>query len=766
MTKPTQRSEIQGFSKGLITEVNPLNSQIDTTVAEVNFELNRDGTRSRRLGLDIEGGGIRFNTNIPTTQLTTAKISSFMWKGAAGRAELQFMVSRIGETLRFFELGSGSTNPSTLVGTLTLSGLAISNISFAAVQGFLIGVTGTSDLVLIEFNPTTSAFSQSKFRLKIRDFFGIEETLNSRYETDVSYRGPLNWQHYYNLYNQGWAIPRRPWSPVSVITYRDAVSLGSNSSPTTQSPSSVDRVWSGMVQRPRPDPGLPTFEAFNYDQFGAITGVQGFVSKGFFLIDAFNRGSSRQAEWINHRNKYPRAGRLLGSFNPPADTTSGGPTSIATHAGRIFYSGINGVVSRGDKRSPNYNNYVFFTQLIKNRQDFGKCYQEGDPTSRESFDLIDTDGGYIVIPEAINIHTMYSMGDQLFLIAENGVWAVAGGSGYGFTATNYMVTRLSTFGGHPGHSFVEMGGTGFFWGVDGIYTIAKNQMGDYEVINQTKSSINSFFKRIPGSAHETVQGYAERHLNQIRWIYQEVTGLTVLTKELVLDLNFNAFIPINISQHPTNQAIVLHGAHNGDFSTRYVVEGVRADLDDVFVLTDAVILDGNSQRVLTTNAKYLTAFIEGGVVKLAFCEYNNLNYEDWNFTGSPVDAPAFMETNTFTGGDFAIKKQIPYLVMAFAETEKTLVNDEVGQASSCIGRFMWDFAHRERSNKWTRNMQLYRKRRWFYDDYDIDNGFTLNIVKSKVRGIGKSFALHVETEPRKNCHIYGWNLTLTSNNLT
>lgn len=760
-TKPTQRNEIQGFSKGLFTELNPLNSQIDTTVSENNFELNRNGTRSRRYGMDLEQGFEKQLLNITQETLNDSKVSSFMWRGVAGDPTTQFFTVRIGNLLKFFKINSQGA--SEIVGQLTLNVSLSDNVSFASVQGFMVIVAGRSDIFLVSYNLVTKTFSIETFRLNIRDFFGVEETIQPLYETDPSYRGSLNWQHYYNLYNQGWGIPRKPWSPTG-ISGRDAVSIAYLFG---KYPSNSDVVWLGLTQRPRADQTYQPFEAFNTEQFIAATGSEGFASKGYFIIDAFNRGASRQKQWIAHKNKYPVTGNLIGSFNPPPDITTGGPTSVATHAGRVFYSGINGSITSGDKRSPNYNNFVFFTQLIKNQKDFSKCYQEGDPTSRESFDLVDTDGGYIVIPEAINIHTMYSLGDQLFLIAENGVWSVAGGSGYGFTATNYMVTKLSSFGGYPGDSFVELGGVGFFWGSDGIYTISKNQYGDYEVSNQTKTTIDSFFRNISSTAHTNVQGFADKYRNQVRWLYRDDNLFTdYQVKELVLDLNFKAFIPNTIYNTVSNNCCVITGTHGGDYSSDIVEDSIIAGLDEVVVGVDDVILDITVKKTLATTAKYIGVQKVGSNIYIFTCEYNNTDFVDWGFTGEGSDAEAFMVTNTFTGGDFAVKKQIPYLTMAFAETERTYIGGVIDQESSCIGRFMWDFTHRERSNKWTREMQLYRKSKWYYDDYDIDNGFSLNIVKSKVRGIGKSFALHVKTEPLKACHIYGWNLTLTGNTST
>ena len=769
MVKPIQRSEIHGFSKGLVTELNPLNSQIDTTVDEVNFELHKDGTRSRRLGLNKEVSGTTINTGKVWNRLSFYGVSSFLWEGADGFPDNRFIVLQVSNILYFFSAGTGSNSQTELVGQVTLPVSESVKVSYGAVEGYLGVVTGTADIHLISYETSTKQFSYDSFRLRIRDLFGIEETLNDKYEVDKFYRGPLNWQHYYNLYNQGWAIPRKDWQfgdPPSV----DAVFLGANKDSATNSPSNSDIVWSGLANKPVQESSLENFEAFHYRQFDAARGADSAVSKGFFIIDAFNRGTGRLEGWLQHRNNYPQTGGLTSGMAPITDATTGGPTSVASHAGRLFYSGCIGTVVGGDERSPNYNNYVFFTQLVKNKKDFSKCYQEGDPTSRESNDLVDTDGGFFAVSGAINIHTMYSMGDKLFLIAENGVWSVSGGSGYGFSATNYMVTKLSTFGGMPNRSFAEFGGVGFFWGWDGIYSIQRNQYGDYEVNNISKEVIGTFYKEISDEARQTAQGFVDKARQQIRWVYTEGIAFTdsAITKELVLDLKFQAYTPFSFSKHPSNKAYVLVGIQLGNFATRQAAGEVYSLNDPVYSGTDGVVATLTFNVALDSNVKYLCVRSINDILNIEVAEYSHASFKDWEWTGESVDAPAYMETNAFTGGDFAIKKQVPYLTMAFTETEKSynVNNDEVGQESSCIGRFKWDFTHLARSGKWSREQQLYRKSRFYYDPVDIDNGHSMLITKTKIRGSGRAFSFRVETEPLKNCHIYGWNLTLTNNNVT
>src|SRR5690606_29454498 len=112
-----------------------------------------------------------------------------------------------------------------------------------------------------------------------------------------------------------------------------------------------------------------------------------------------------------------------------------GPTCIAEFAGRLFYGGFSGEIIDGDKRSPRMSSYILFSQLVKSVDDIKKCYQEGDPTSKENPDLVATDGGFFRINEAYGIQSIINVGTSLLILARNGVWRVYGGSDYGFDAT-------------------------------------------------------------------------------------------------------------------------------------------------------------------------------------------------------------------------------------------------------------------------------------------------------------------------------------------
>ena len=53
MAKAINAAEFSTFVAGLITDASPLTFPNNASLDEVNFELNRDGSRNRRLGMDF-----------------------------------------------------------------------------------------------------------------------------------------------------------------------------------------------------------------------------------------------------------------------------------------------------------------------------------------------------------------------------------------------------------------------------------------------------------------------------------------------------------------------------------------------------------------------------------------------------------------------------------------------------------------------------------------------------------------------------------------
>lgn len=777
MVKPLQRGEIKTFSGGLKTEAPKLQFPENASQDELNFDLALDGSRSRRLGFDFEPEGFPVQTDFNWSMVTSVAQSSYLWEQVSGIPGKQFLVIQLGSNLYMFDPTATtiSLNPHKKI---TIEG-ANSNqrFGFASVEGMLVVVSGSSNINIVTYNSAGDTLTSYTGRIKIRDVFGLEETSDPRYEVENDYRGGLTAQHYYNLYNQGWAIPRYDWV-MDVAQTTDAVYLGMDKG-NGPAPSNTDVVWTGMQERPIGKEGSDSdirylsAECFHYKQFKGLWGSSDQTSRGFFVIDAFSRGQSRATEWNLHRNKYPNTGTLAGgSVQFPADQTVGGPTSVAEHAGRVFYAGMKGDVTGGDKRSPNFANYIFFSQLVKHQRDFFKCYQDGDPTSRDKNDLIDTDGGFLKIAEAKNIMAMFSLGPRLIVMAENGIWAVTGGSDYGFTATNYKVSKISTYGLLGPKSVVLEGDTAYYWGAGAIYQIGTNQMGDPTVTDVSTASIRQFYNNIDAAVKTEAVGGFDKYSRRISWMYHPKelnTATGVDNYELTLDLNFNAFIPYKISSDNIIKPFIVGSFPSPMFAVKYVTEHV-IDSGQNYVVTTSGEYVGSQVPISVTTRNYTKyiGMLQGlsGELAIFFGTYWREDFRDWKYiSGIGTDAAAYILTGDTTAGDAAVKKQVPYLTMFMENTEDTIADDIPNRESSCMARMQWDFADGIQSGRWSREMQLYRRPRHRYatGDGDIYTGEKLVITKSKMRGNGKAFALHIATEPDKDLKIVGWNMSITTN---
>jgi hypothetical protein len=759
MAKPSTKAEVNNFVGGLITEASPLNFPANASLDEQNFELNRDGTRDRRLGMGFEPDSSFQDTGVTAIEAVSAKFATFKWDNVKGIAIDEFLVVQASNNLLFYRLDADSISGSGYLGSLKIASFPTDvRFSFTSTEGVLVVVAGISQIALVSYDDP--GFSVTYEKLKVRDVWGAEVKGIPAYETDDAYRGAADNIHYYNLVNQSWGIPRSD----STGALSDPITLYNTALGVY--PSNNEVVWTGLQFQPV-TAGV-TFERVYPNLYTDTLGANVKAAKGYFIIDLLDRGASRMAEFTANEAKYPVM--TISSVVLPADTTSGGASVATEYAGRIWYAGFSGEVSNGDARSPNLSNFVLFSQLVRNKRDFVKCYQVGDPTSRENGDLVDTDGGFVRVSGAKTILSLIDLESHLIVIADNGVWTITGGSDYGFTATNYKVTKISSFGGISDSSVVIEGGRAFFWSKDGIYVIAKDQFGSFTVVNITQSTIQTLYENIPLESKETAVGEYDPISKKIRWIFN--TGVrfsaSSITKELILDTVLNVFYQNVIVGSPNNSVETVSLFASKPYNRGEVFNTVYVDLDVVYAGSESVGVNETIRTSGIQSIRYLTISNTGLVASATFSYYNNIDFLDWQeVDGVGVDAKGYLLTGQQTVGDSSVAKQIPYLIMHMKRTESGVTSEYVpDRQSSCFMRCQWDFANTINSKKWTELVQVYRYRRPLFItglDDEYDNGFETVISKSKVRGRGKAFSFYLETEPRKDCRIIGWSISLNGN---
>lgn len=755
MTKKATRAEVNQFNAGINTEASPLNFPPTATKDEQNFELNKNGIRERRLGIDYEANHALFNTGLTSTQYSTKANNTFKWDGAGGSTANAFIVVQLGQSLHIFDAQVDSISGTGFLGTVTATEFPETvKYSFAAVDGVLNVVSGEEEVFQVSYNETTNTFSTSYDRIKVRDLWGVQVTAES-YETDPMYRGVVEVkEHTYNLRNQSWAIPRRRGSVMRdpIEHYTDILK---------KFPSNSEAVWSGMTFVADGDGQREVFIAqLMRERLGADISS----AKGFFVIDLLRRGNSRLTEYA--RNQSNNTELVYDVSSLPEDVTEGGPTVITEFAGRVWFAGFGGKTVNGDARSPNLAPFICFSQLVNSKADILKCYQAGDPTSRETSDIVDTDGGFIRISGANKIISLRAIGKDLIVLADNGVWSVTGSSDEGFTATKYSVTRITTYGCVNPYSVVSVGDSVFYWSDDGIYVLQRDQFGALVANNLTQETIQTLYENIDVSEKAKVVSIYDPFDRKVRWLYNtdEVIGNNNFVFELVLNTATGSFTKNKIYNLASNTPEVIGFILTDPFKRGTVTDNVVIGADNVQVLSEDVIITSTIRTTGTVSVKYLTVVLDT-TVKITFSQYRDNSFKDWKTAnGVGVDAFAYMLTGAVTAGDSSVHKQTPILVMHMFRTEFTATNGVPDNQSGCLVRTQWDWASSATSGKWSPLFQAYRYRRpFFVTGPTYDNGFETVVTRNKVRGRGRAFSVYLETEPGKDCRIIGWSLSLNGN---
>jgi len=608
--------EATSWIAGLITEASPVNFPEGASIDEENFILSRDGSRGRRLGLGKSGAGIQELGHVSVSVSGSSTVSntcyasmSYLWSNAAQNPGKNIFVYQYGNKLYFYNANSADSVSIPYFGaSVSLTATVVDKFSFSSIQGNLVVAVGDQHLRIIEY-VSSASYSLSQVRLKVRDFWGVDDGFATDERTST-----LTDLHAYNLYNQGWApeffCSSDPANPntmnngaVEDPVERTKTSLGVY-------PSNADIMYTALTMLTN---GRKAYypHALSNIAFGNTP-----AANGHYVIDLFDRSQGRKdtydadvaAGWTARRNY---------KTSIPTDQSTGGIKAVAAYAGRIFYACSAGETG-GDSKSPHIGTFVLFSRLVDSVQDLSECYQEADPTAEDISDLIDTDGGYIQLPDAVNIKALIPFKSELLVFADNGVWSINGGPASAFTATQYQSQFLTNNGALSVNSIVTTPDAVIYWSRNGIFSLAMGQSG-IEFKSLTEYTIQRLYNSISYNCKNNAIGIYDDASYRCRWLYQQEYNSEApqkFTHELILDLSMPAwsrfkFYDLSASSTATprltgylNTPVAYRNSVNSDF--RYTG------------------LDEAASHTYTMSLYY----------------YNNTNFEDW----SSVDAAAYLIT--------------------------------------------------------------------------------------------------------------------------
>lgn len=754
MARQLQNLEFNSFVKGLVTEAGPLTFPENASIDEQNFVLNKDGSRNRRLGMDYEPAFKEWALS-SSPALDGLVTQTYVWRNAGGDNRKELLVVQIGKEL-FFHDNAAETISEERIATFSNVTQDYVAASFAVVNSILVVATGRYEVTAFEYNGTTVV--KSDFTLKVRDQFGLaasEGGVDLRDGQGVSVRPSAKIDtHLYNLRNQSFAAPRRG----SDATTIDPISYFQIQ--TGKYPSNADSVNYALYPDAQNSENRLVERFFPKDLADNPPGNFP-ATGGYFIIDILKRGLSRQEALAQLHTTYPIL--TNSSLVIPQDYTEDGATVVKEFSGRVFYSGFKDEVVQGDKHSPRLGNHVLFSQLVKNKTDLNKCYQEADPTSNVFSDLVATDGGLIRLEGAFNIQAMEVVANHLVVFAQNGVWAISGGSDYGFEATNYRVDKIAEHGIVNPNTVVNVDNSLVYWGLSGIYTISTGQNGGLVAENISSATIQTYYDAIPSDEKAAAVGVYDSYKRQVRWLFNTTLKGARQTEELVLDVGLGAFYPSRLG-NPSNifpKPVSLF--RTPAFQEGVVDENVTVESQDVFVGNSIVTTRRVIQKPVLSEIKYLT-ITKSNPITYTFSYYKDLKFRDWwSYDRKGVDAKAYLLTGWTTQGDTQRDKSSPYVHFHFRKTERGF--EQIGNElvpvnpSACIVQAQWDWTNSVKSGRWSNPFQAYRHKRLYLPESatdTFDDGNAVVTTKNKIRGYGKALSLRIETEPEKDCQILGW----------
>ena len=736
----------RSFVKGLVTEANQLTFPENASVDEANFVLNRDGSRYRRLGVDYETGYALTSSGLTATQIAEGKQSFHIWESPAGDTTVSLGVVRIVNKLWFMNMLATSPSASLKNGgsPITIDGLSNSDIEISVINNSCIIVSkDLNNPVLLTYTKSTGNVSQSTISLKIRDIYGVEDGLEfDERPTDLSQ------EHHYNLRNQGWKT--------TIVNANDTTGgLSYHKTVTGKYPSNAD-VWTmGKIA----DMNSSGFDKYEPETLVKNSQSNFQVAKGSFIIDAFNRGTSRMSTSVV-------------TSGLPTDSEQGNISTVTSYAQRVFYSGIQSDVTSGDDRSPNYSGYVFFSKVIRSDADLGVCHQEADPTDPDINDLIDTDGGSIQIPDITKIVKIVASQTSIIVFAENGVWEIFGDTG-GFIATSFQASKISTNGVFNPNAVVNVNGNFIYWSRAGIYTLKPEAVsGRFSSESLSLQSIQSLYLNIPELGKNNAKGFYDERENRVRYLYNDDTSysetnyINKYNKELIFDLTLQAWYKNELSDLASNSPYIADYVDIPGYSIAIREETVVAGVESV-INTAGTGVVVNDDIPVNRAAQFSLLTIRGTSFTLS--KYNGSDFMDWKTADSTgVTYLSYLVTGYELFGDVMREKQIPYLFMYLQQTEDGFAASGSSfiftNQSSCKVQAQWNWADSAANGKWGPEFQAYRILRNYTPTGTAstwDSGDSMVVTKNKLRGSGKCLSLYIKSETGKDMRLLGWGHPVT-----
>lgn len=717
MPRAIKVSVEHNFINGLITEATGLNFPENACTETNNCVFHPKGDVYRRLGVDYEP-----SSSLKLIDRAGNTVNTFLWQNAAGLADTHIVVLQAGSILYFYLVSNTApvsagafasvVDISTFAtGSPTLSPLSECQFSYG--QGYLFVVHPNCTPFYVSYNSSLGTFSGTAINMKVRDMKGIVDELGTNWDTRPT---TLTNEHKYNLFNQGWGTTPEGWD---LVDYWKNGYGGFNayfkSAAKANYPSNADVFWLFR------DPNKIIDFALNTVNLRGNTPAP----KGHYVYDAFNIDRST----------------VSGITGIPV-VSSGGirPKSTAFFAGRVWYAGVD---------ANGFATTIYYSQIAKDPLYFGLCHQQNDPTNEYLFDLLATDGGTIDILDVGSIVKLVVIQTSLLVFSTNGVWAITGNQGLGFSPNDFSIRKVTSIPALTSSSFVDIDGLPMWWNNDGIYAITSvNQAGAAQVESISERTIKQFFSSIPVENKKYVKGAYNVITKQVQWIYRTVPITTVAHKyEFNSALIYNTSSKAFYSWSFPNQEVKINGI--------VTIRGPSTSLTDVYTydINGNPVLDGNGEPIVSrSNVTALTASVFKYVVSSNSSGQYNTTFAETLDT-SYFDFKTFDSVGKDYESSFTTGYKVPTGALAtFQDNYISIVLGNKDQSTIKL-QSVWDYGTSIASGRYgaTQLIEFDEQKRAY------------RVRKLKVRGTGKALQLRFKSVTGKPFNLAGWTRFETQN---
>ena len=804
----TEKSYIN-FARGLNTEASLINFPDGFSSDEENYSLQINGSRRRRLGLDLETGGS--NYTLGYAYITGDAVRTFDWENVGGDPSLNFIVMQVGYFLHIYrdvDIPSTNKSPSTIdlrtykISTAVDADVAESPIDGAYGRGHFFVTHKYVNPLWIKYTASTDTFTVNTISILERDFEGVDDGYS-----DSAQPASAIATHTYNLKNRGWT---------------DAQITAFQTSQGKQ-PSKAMAPWLGL-QRPLTTFGSGATQTAVYDS----TGVRTF-SPAKLVSELFQDASAPQGHFI--RNPFDTTSQPLSG--PTTDfaistwtisgTTGGSQTITVTTSGNHGLSnGNTAVVSGTSAYYESTNGFGAFPDFYLPMWSFDGSYVVSAVTAT-TFQITVT-----FVSDFISWVDQYtSLGTATTSTISNAAGSVSRSR---FKAVGFFAARVWFAGAES----VKLSSRIYFSQI----IESDEQYGKcYQIADPTDERISDITPAdggvivIPEAANilrlvpygSSLLVFATNGVWQIgpgtdgyfaatAYSVRKVTDSgTVSAGSVVLADNTPMYWGLTdiyaITQDKTTGYLFAQNMSQLTINTLYNsipyqskgnVQGVFDDLNKKVYwlylgITPAIIYPYTYDQALIydtrlsafTKYKFAYNYFVGyvgsifvlkqglGNSKVKYVCFTNTytqlviaeanNYTDYkDFGGAEIDC--YLVTGYDTVGDAAAKKYAPYIYVFSNKTETgySVVSTEYTpvRESSTTLQARWDWADLSVSGKWGVAQETYRHSR-LYTPSDpttdtFDDGQPMIVTKNKIKGRGRSLHLKFQAGAGKDSYIAGW----------